>query len=177
MMHMNATSRLPSTQRGTTLVISLLILLVMTLIGVTSMSSSNMEEKMAGNDRDFNLAFYAAEAALRQAEDYIANNIVSTAAFGGGTTGLYALNSNPDIYAASTWTNSITYSGTIDGVSSQPKYIIEIMGIVGNDDVNVAGYGESSGSGKITTFRITARGTGGSDGAVSMMQAYYGRRF
>jgi len=164
-------------QRGATLMISLMILLVMTLIGVTSMGTSNLEEKMAGNDRDLNLAFQSAEAALRQAENYLMNDIASTAAFNGGTAGLYALGSNPDITAAATWASSINYSGTISGIKTSPKYIIEIMGDVGNEDVNISGYGESSGSGVITTFRITSRGTGGTDGAVAMLQSYYGRRF
>ena len=164
-------------QRGATLMISLMLLLVMTLIGVTAMGSANLEEKMAGNDRDLNLAFEAAEAGLRQAENYLTNDIASTAAFSGANTGLYPQDSSPDITTATTWVNSINYSGTISGVKTSPKYIIEIMGDVGNDDVNISGYGESSGSGVITTFRITSRGTGGTDKAVAMLQSYYGRRF
>jgi len=166
-----------SRQRGATLMISLMILLVMTLIGITSMGTSNLEEKMAGNDRDINMAFHAAEAALRQAESYVMNDIASTAAFDGTNTGLYAVDSNPDIDAAATWTNSLNYSGTISGINTAPKYIIEVMGAVGNEDVNISGYGESSGAGIITTFRITTRGTGGTDGSVAMLQSYYGRRF
>ena len=48
-------------QQGAALVVSLMILLVMTLIGITAMSSSNLEEKMAGNSRDMMLAFQAAD--------------------------------------------------------------------------------------------------------------------
>lgn len=58
-------------QRGATLIISLLILLVMTLIGVTAIQTTTMEEKMAGNMRDQNLAFQAAEAALRAGEGWM----------------------------------------------------------------------------------------------------------
>lgn len=132
---------------------------------------------MAGNERDKNLAFNAAEAALRDAETYVSENIVSTAAFDGTNTGLYAESSNPDITASATWANSLSYSGTIDGVKTAPKYIVEVMGNVGNEDLNLGGYGESSGAGAVTTFRITARGTGGSDNSVVMLQSYYGRRF
>ena len=48
------------------MIISLIILLLMTILGVTSMSSSIMEERMSGNSVDRQLAFQAAEAALAQ---------------------------------------------------------------------------------------------------------------
>ena len=51
-----------SKQSGSALIISLMILIVMTLIGITGMGTSGLEEKMAGNDRDAALAFQAAEA-------------------------------------------------------------------------------------------------------------------
>jgi len=164
-------------QNGSVLIISLVILLVMTMLGITAMGTSTLEEKMAGNDRDQKLAFNAAEAALKQAEDYATNNIVSTAAFDGSTNGLYALSSDPDVDAAATWNTAISYTGTIDKITTPPKFIIEVMGTIGNDDINLGGYGESSGSGVITSFRITARGTGGSDNAMSILQSYYGRKF
>src|SRR5690349_1024962 len=59
-------------QRGTALVTSLLLLLILTVIGVTAMQVTRMQERMAGNTRDLNLAFQGAEAALRNGEDMIA---------------------------------------------------------------------------------------------------------
>jgi Tfp pilus assembly protein PilX len=44
------------------------MLLALTLIGVTSSNVTGLEEKMAANSKDVNLAFQAAEAALRAAE-------------------------------------------------------------------------------------------------------------
>lgn len=55
-------------QSGSVLIISLLFLLVLTLIGITSMQGTSLEEKMAGNTRGGTLAFQAAEAALRDGE-------------------------------------------------------------------------------------------------------------
>ncbi len=60
-------------QAGVVLVIGLIILLVLTLIGVSGMQNTSLEEKMAGNLRDRNLAFQAAEAAMRDAEADIRN--------------------------------------------------------------------------------------------------------
>ena len=44
----------PSRQRGAVLVVALLMLLIMTVLGVTAMQMSRMEERMAGNSRDIN---------------------------------------------------------------------------------------------------------------------------
>ena len=56
-------------QTGVVLVISLIILLLLTLIGLSAMQTTSLEEKMAGNFRDKNLAFHVAESALRVAEN------------------------------------------------------------------------------------------------------------
>lgn len=56
------------TQSGMALIVALIILLVMTLIGVTGMRNTTLSERMAGNLRDRNLAFQANEAFLRHAE-------------------------------------------------------------------------------------------------------------
>ena len=58
-------------QRGVALIITLLILLVMTIVSVSSVQTTTIEERMAGNLRDRNLAFQAAETALRNAESFI----------------------------------------------------------------------------------------------------------
>jgi type IV pilus assembly protein PilX len=55
-------------QRGATLIVAILFLLVITVLGISSWQMSNGEEKMAGLTRDRQLAFEAAEAALRDAE-------------------------------------------------------------------------------------------------------------
>jgi type IV pilus assembly protein PilX len=55
-------------QRGAILVIALLFLVLLTMLALTSMSGTTLEEKMAGQYRELNLAFQAAEAGLRDAE-------------------------------------------------------------------------------------------------------------
>lgn len=56
-------------QGGVVLVVALMFMLVMSIVGVAAMQSTLMQERMAGNTRDRNLAFQAAEAALRAGED------------------------------------------------------------------------------------------------------------
>lgn len=58
-------------QSGTALPVALIFMVIMTLIGVAGLQSSNMQERMAGNLRDRNLAFQAAEAALRGGEAWV----------------------------------------------------------------------------------------------------------
>ncbi len=55
-------------QHGAALVVSLILLLIVTLIGISGMQSTVLQEKMSGNFKDKNSAFQAAEAALREGE-------------------------------------------------------------------------------------------------------------
>lgn len=61
-------------QSGTALIVSLIILAVVTLLGVTSMQSSNTELKLAASQRDRGVAFEAAEAALAIVEKNLADD-------------------------------------------------------------------------------------------------------
>jgi type IV pilus assembly protein PilX len=58
-------------QRGAVLIVGLLVLLVITMIGVSQLQSTVLQERMAGNLRQNNLALQAAEAALQAGLTYI----------------------------------------------------------------------------------------------------------
>ena len=51
-------------QKGVAFVIALVMLLVLTLVGVSSVSMSTYETNIAGNERIYNMAFYAADGGL-----------------------------------------------------------------------------------------------------------------
>lgn len=55
-------------QKGAALVVALVLLLVITILGLSSMRGTSLQERMSANLRDRGLAFQAAEAALREAE-------------------------------------------------------------------------------------------------------------
>lgn len=57
--------------QGIALVTSLVFLLVLTLLATGAMRETTLQERMAGNLRDRNLALQAAEAALREAENWV----------------------------------------------------------------------------------------------------------
>ncbi len=61
-------------QQGFVFVTGLVFLVVISLLGVTAMKTATLEERMAGNLRDRNLALQAAEMGLRYAEQHIRDN-------------------------------------------------------------------------------------------------------
>ena len=65
--NMLRTCAVPSQQKGAVLIVALLFLVILTILGITAMSGTTMEERMSGNSRDINVALQAAEAALRDA--------------------------------------------------------------------------------------------------------------
>lgn len=173
----------PRSQTGSVLVLSLLILVVLTILGVSSMSSTSLEEKMSGNFRDRQIAFHAAETALAYAENYVNSSINSASVFN-DSNGYYAAYNGPglnDSFNSSWWTgtNSQILPVSISEVKTQPRYTIEYRGDVGQEEgtsVNLGSYGESSGGGVISNFRITVRATGLTDNSVVILQSYYGKR-
>ena len=170
-------------QKGSILIVSLMILVVLTMIGVSSMSTTSLQERMAGNFRDRQIAFQAAELALAYAEDYARNSINSASIFN-DTNGLYSTYSGPNNLNAydTTWwtgTNSQVLPTAIDQVRTQPRYIIEYRGDIGATEgtsINVGGYGVSAGGGLIANFRVTVRATGLSDNTKIILQSNYGKR-
>lgn len=58
-------------QTGAALVVSLMILLAVTIIGIASMRSSMMEEKITANLRDKELSWQASNMALREPESWM----------------------------------------------------------------------------------------------------------
>lgn len=63
----------PSSQRGAVLLVALIFLLVLTLLGVSSMDGTILETKMSMNTQEKNWSFQVAEAALRQATELLSN--------------------------------------------------------------------------------------------------------
>ncbi len=51
-------------QNGVVLVVSLIMLLILTLLGISALNTTSMEEKMATNSQSINRAFQAAEAGI-----------------------------------------------------------------------------------------------------------------
>lgn len=63
-------SRDSKNENGSVLVVSLLILMLLTIIGIAAMSTTNVELRIAGNEKYYKMALYAGEAA----RGYVAKN-------------------------------------------------------------------------------------------------------
>ncbi|WP_126456349.1 pilus assembly PilX family protein [Sulfuriflexus mobilis] len=167
-------------QQGAVLIISMIILLLLTILGVTSMQGTNLEERMAGNMRDRHVAFESAEAAIADAEAFL-DTIALTSAFRSNTAGLYD-GTHLDLWKTVDWADADKYRYASDitsshGVGTSPKYIIEYISEPTDSSdtkTNLDNYGGNSGGAGVALFRVTARGTGGSDNSVVFLQTVYG---
>ena len=172
-------------QLGVALIMSLVFLTLLTILGLTSMSTTILQEKMAANMKDKNLAFQAAETGLRTAEQWV-NVQLSKPVFPNNASGLYLPSTTAvPIWDSLDWTataNLVVYPNTPSGsgvgslatVGTLPKYIIEDMGE--EQDGSLVLPKDYKGVGK-TVLRITARGTGGTDSAQVMVQSTFARPF
>lgn len=61
-------------EKGAALITSLIFLTVLTILGMSTLGTALLESRMAGNMRDRNIAFQAAEMGLRDAELFIRNS-------------------------------------------------------------------------------------------------------
>lgn len=171
-------------QKGMVLVVSLILLVVMTLIGISSMQNTTLEERMAGNSRDRDLALKGAEAAVGAGETFL-GGIAATGNFN-GTNGLLALTTNDysptDFYTSlTTWngTNTVTYASGIPELAASTKYIIKQVGLLSGENASllVSGYGERPSAGNVTLFKVTGYSSGRSGSSRSVVQTYFGRAF
>jgi type IV pilus assembly protein PilX len=180
----------PEHQSGAVLAISLIMLLLLSVIGITATHVTGLEEKMSGNSKDQMMAFQAAETALLQAETtiaglppYIVNSSVNNAA------GLYMTDKTKEPDASSSYWQSIDWISStapvaryhsevtqpLVGIVNLPTYTIEqLPDSLGGDD-NLEAAMPVAESTSLSWYRITARGTGNNDTAVVMLQSTYSR--
>jgi type IV pilus assembly protein PilX len=166
-------------QQGAALLISLILLLVLTFLGISSMQTTTLEERMTANQKDYYLAFEAAEYALTEAESQL-YVLFSTGNFAPtGPNGLFRDHDLTDrVWTIVDWAdpNKVQFVTNPGMTSLPPKYIVERMSIVTTEDaVNLGNeYGEQTGATETTVFRVTARGESGK-GSVVMLQSTFGK--
>jgi len=177
-------SNFPRQQRGVVLIVGLIMLLLLTVIGMAAIRGTGIQEQMAGNMRDHNLAFQAAEAALRSGEEVL--NGVSLPSFSGSVVGYYTdlnqpspLHPRPTTWSATDWGNwSVQLAAnTISQIADnqQPRYVVERLSVPAS----------SSNQGSCIDFeckaktpdpiyyRITSRGIGGTTDSEVILQSTF----
>jgi len=170
-------------QRGIALVTSLIFLAILTIVGVTAARMASLEERMAGNMRDRDIALRAAEMGLRDAERDIMNAVPGYARNISGCVGFVAncgASTGTDVddgrcyngsggYTPPIWQTAnimtaapsvpygrFTHATAIAGLSAQPRYLIECMP-------------KSDG----TYYRIVVRAQGAKPGTAVMLEEMF----
>jgi len=164
----------------------MIMLLVMTLLGVTAMQGTMLEEKMAGNFRDRDLAFQAAEMATRDGEKWLAT--LSTepghADENNATDKIWQTGSLEQLVNTTPWWDSANddpfalYGQAVSGlkiVESDPARIIERIAFLKDGASLTIGLPQDS-SGRVL-YRVTSKGTGGTASAKAVVQTVYAKRF
>jgi type IV pilus assembly protein PilX len=169
-----------SKQDGMVLIVSLLVLITLTILGLTAMQSARTEMTMAGNQRELGITFSAAEAGLGAGQTYIDNSISKTI-YNDPSQGLYnSLDLDPDYRDPAVWDDSQTAAIGLPNVAEQPKFIIKYLGDRSQNEVaavNIGGYGSAQPGITVSNFRITARAVGQTGRATRQLQVYYGKEF
>ncbi|MEZ5595955.1 MAG: PilX N-terminal domain-containing pilus assembly protein [Pseudomonadales bacterium] len=157
---------------------------MLTIAGVTAVQTTTLEERMARNSHDTPLAFQSAEAVLRQAEDWMRDNVTSVAPFDDtGANGLWTAAEYGD---DERWDDAagVERHGQRGGAGRHPRRgepaaLHHRMGGDGGADEQpgVAAELVHERVGPIEVFRITARGVGGSANAQVLLQSTYGMIF
>lgn len=149
-------------QRGAALIIGLIMLLILTLLGVTAISNVTLQEKMAGSLIDRSRAFQAAEIALRRAENHV-NGLNGADTDSETGTAIYDLNSGgaqPTPTDIDAWNDNYIVAPDISGISTAPRYRIE-------QQIKVS-------DSQPTIYRLSAIGYGNRPGTAVVLQTTFG---
>jgi type IV pilus assembly protein PilX len=152
MNHFHRRLHCRNSQRGATLIITMVMLTLITLVGVSTIRTSTVDEKLAGASRDRDKAFQAAEAAMQQCLKQVKN-----ATYAGTPLTPAVSTSTPNWEVAANWTNGNSVAVAVDsaGLAAQPRCMFETLG-AGTEN-----------------YRITGRAVGASTLTEVVLQATY----
>jgi type IV pilus assembly protein PilX len=168
-------SRYSNRQSGVALIIGLVMLLLLTIIMLSAVQVSSLEEKMAGNLRNYNIAFQSAESALREAEEFIDSGEgvfnpikLSNGPFQNTITpicvaGICGTSSPLQSADINSTVGKQTASTGISDLYAEPQYIVELIRVDPSVD-----------SSRIyATFRITTRAWGEDPNSFVQLQSTF----
>ncbi len=175
-----------SAQTGLVLPLVLIFLVIMMLLGTAVIRNVSLEEKMAGNLRNRNLAFQAAEQALRHCETSVQLNRIAADNIVIHPEG--PMQTSPNVgknywEVESNWTGSVPLAVTVprsaaeesanatEILQQRPQCMVEILNSSLLSTTSTAA-SELEGGNKKTQYRITARGVGLDANTVVKLQSY-----
>ncbi|MDP2819654.1 MAG: hypothetical protein Q8O29_15565 [Polaromonas sp.] len=160
-----------------TLIIGLVLLVMLISIGMIGFRNTTLSGRMTGNLLDRNVSFQSAESAGKEALQVIESGGFSTAALGhydppfseGDNGNFWTQGAGATVAAGAcvattpfSWTSCAASVGTPYANNSESaKYVIELVSTVVGATTTAR------------TYRVTARSTGGSGAAESIVQVMY----
>lgn len=186
-------------QRGFVLVTSLIFLVVITLLAVSAISSSTLQERMASNLREKSRARQAADAALREAELQLSSAAMATyqkarnCSSGGevddSENGLVICRQgvfdaadddageryfDDDVWSSSAvQTYNADKNGDNDAIDTDVRYVVEeLEDCVGSVDPDKCALGAG-----VIRYRVTALARGQNPAAIAVTQSVYQKRY
>lgn len=180
---------LPQQQKGAVLLVGLVLFVMLALLGISYAQSAVMQEKLAGNFKDFSMAFQSAEAGTRWPSAWLqslgGNNLgrpfpcmtgcdTSNRVLGAGN-----LPSRPtpgDSFWQSAWSfgtdpsNNQDLGATLPVVAAQPQFVIEQQ-FFRRDDL--AGDPQKG----VAFYRATSLGTGLRKNSDAVVRSVLAKRF
>ncbi len=170
---LNRFNQIETRQSGAALITGLIFMVVMTIIVISALRSATLEERMAANARNRQVALQAAEAVLRDAEAVLSAGApfdpFMPSSFKADCTGGYcnkpAAGDSPRWQDEDIWGDgtSRTSAMVLTGVSAQPRYIVEIV----NTPILIPGQACPK-----VLYRITARGVGQDNSTVFVQSMF-----
>lgn len=162
-------------QSGAVLIVAMIFVVIMTGIVLSVMRGATLEERMASNSSNNQLALHSAESAVRYAEatmlaatpldPFDRSRFVADCSGGG-----YCAPQSTARWASHTWSTQGTTASLpntsayqISGVPSQPSYIVELVGQEGGQNQKIC---------PKLIVKITGRGVG-ADGAEAFVETMY----
>lgn len=162
----------PGSQRGVSLIVALVMLIVLTLIGVSSMNTAIVELRMAGSAQQQGIALNRADEMLRVGEEDVLAIVTNPDAFdfAAADDGYYVNADAIDVFDLD-WAGQGLNS--IAGANAGDTYVTEYQGAktIPGESLKVATDGRIIG-GAVHTFRITSRSATGKS-ALRLVQSIY----
>ena len=161
----------PDAQRGVSLIVALVLLIVLTLIGVSSMNTAIVELKMAGSAQQQSIALNRANEMLRVGEINIQSIVEDPKSFDFAKSGdgYYTNADKIDVHKIDWGAQSLN---SIPGALTGDVYIAEYLGAkIPLGETQVDGTQAILGA-AVHTFRITSRSATGKS-ALRLVQSMY----
>ncbi|WP_329956087.1 pilus assembly PilX family protein [Collimonas silvisoli] len=163
-------------QRGLILPMLLIFLLVMMFLGFGALRAALLEEKMATNAGNQQMAFQAAEHALRFCENQLRLSPVTIPQLKQGPVTVDGASSKPYWEIADSWRNDeisvsvprMSSEGTV--AAAPPRCLVERLQF--DADLQYRQQLPPQFSQQRLAYRVTARGIGASTAAVVLLQSY-----